>query len=147
VARFVPRPLYPRYPLDKNLGGSQSRSGRCGVEKNLLPRQELNPGRPDRSPSLYQLSYPSSASIPQLHLYDSKPLLLGGQKCISRNKNNHFDVVPLVIRNDVGYATPYSGGIRFESCPGNWLSALKFPVQYQLFLHRSIDSSGYEASR
>jgi hypothetical protein len=25
----------PRYPLDRNLGGPQSRSGRCGEEKNF----------------------------------------------------------------------------------------------------------------
>jgi hypothetical protein len=36
---FTPRPLYfqgktPRYPLDRRLGGSQSRSGRGGEEKN-----------------------------------------------------------------------------------------------------------------
>jgi hypothetical protein len=33
------RPLgnRPRYPLDRRLGGPQSRSGRCEVEKYLLP--------------------------------------------------------------------------------------------------------------
>jgi hypothetical protein len=36
------RPLYPRgknlrYPLDRRLGGPQSRSGRCGVERNPFP--------------------------------------------------------------------------------------------------------------
>jgi hypothetical protein len=46
-----------RYPLDRRLGGPQSRSARCGEEKNLLPCQELNPGRLVLSPSLYQLSY------------------------------------------------------------------------------------------
>jgi hypothetical protein len=45
MVSFTPRPLFPRrknprYPLDTRLGGPQSRSGRCGVEKNplLLPR-------------------------------------------------------------------------------------------------------------
>jgi hypothetical protein len=38
---FTARPLYPRinramYPLDGRLGGPQSRSGRCGREKNLV---------------------------------------------------------------------------------------------------------------
>jgi hypothetical protein len=39
---FTPRPLYPRecrrrYPLDRRLGGPQSRFGRCGEERNLVP--------------------------------------------------------------------------------------------------------------
>jgi hypothetical protein len=40
----APRPLpfylrgnSPRYPLDRRLGGPQSRFGRCGEEQNLLP--------------------------------------------------------------------------------------------------------------
>jgi hypothetical protein len=62
VVSFTPLPLYPRgksprYPLDRKLGGPQSRSGRCGEEKNLaLP--EIEPG--PSSPQLYQLSYPDS---------------------------------------------------------------------------------------
>jgi hypothetical protein len=36
----------PRYPLDRRLSGLQSRSGYCGVEKNLLPRLESKPDRP-----------------------------------------------------------------------------------------------------
>jgi hypothetical protein len=39
---FTPRHLYPRgksswYPLDRRLGGPQSRSGRGGEEKNSQP--------------------------------------------------------------------------------------------------------------
>jgi hypothetical protein len=41
----LPRGKRPRYPLDKRLGESQSRSGRCGKGK-ILHRRELNPGRP-----------------------------------------------------------------------------------------------------
>jgi hypothetical protein len=42
VVNFGPRPLYPRgksprYPLDRRLGGPQSRSGRFGEEKILDP--------------------------------------------------------------------------------------------------------------
>jgi hypothetical protein len=42
VVSFTPRPLYPRgksprYPLDRRLGGPQSRSGRRGEEKILDP--------------------------------------------------------------------------------------------------------------
>jgi hypothetical protein len=38
VVNFTPRPLYPQgkslwYPLDRRLGGPQSRSGRGGEEK------------------------------------------------------------------------------------------------------------------
>jgi hypothetical protein len=33
VVNFTPRPLYPRYPLDRSLGGPQSRSGRRGEVK------------------------------------------------------------------------------------------------------------------
>jgi hypothetical protein len=50
MVSFKLRPLYcrgksPRYPLDRRLGGPQSRSGRCGEDKNLLrlPRNEPRP--------------------------------------------------------------------------------------------------------
>jgi hypothetical protein len=32
----------PRYPLDKRLGGPQSRSGRCGVRKVFAPTGNQN---------------------------------------------------------------------------------------------------------
>jgi hypothetical protein len=35
--RFTPRGKSPRYPLDRRLGGPQSRSGRSGEEKILSP--------------------------------------------------------------------------------------------------------------
>jgi hypothetical protein len=46
VVSFTPRPLYsqgksPWYPLDRRLGGSQSRSGRGGDEKNSQHLSEL----------------------------------------------------------------------------------------------------------
>jgi hypothetical protein len=42
MVSFMPRPLYfqrksPWYPLDRRLGGSQSRSGHGGEEKNSHP--------------------------------------------------------------------------------------------------------------
>jgi hypothetical protein len=48
---FTSRPLYPEgksslYPLDRKLGGHQSRSGRSGEEKNSQPRRESNPKTP-----------------------------------------------------------------------------------------------------
>jgi hypothetical protein len=36
----------PRYPLDRRLGGPQSRSGHGGQEKNSQPRRESNPRTP-----------------------------------------------------------------------------------------------------
>jgi hypothetical protein len=46
VVNFTPRPLYPQrkspwYPLDRGLGGHQSRSGRGGEEKNSQPQPAL----------------------------------------------------------------------------------------------------------
>jgi hypothetical protein len=62
---FTPRPLYlrgkcPRYPLYRRLGGPQSQSGRCGVEKNLLPMPGIEPRPSSPRSSLYRLSYPGS---------------------------------------------------------------------------------------
>jgi hypothetical protein len=53
VVSFMPRPLYPQgkgpwYPLDRRLGGSQSRSGRGGEEKNSEPPPGIEPQNPDR---------------------------------------------------------------------------------------------------
>jgi hypothetical protein len=64
---LYPRRKRPRCPLDRRLGGPQSRSGRCGVEKDLfpLPRIEKRPS----SPSLYRLSYPGSSHYPFLPHY------------------------------------------------------------------------------
>jgi hypothetical protein len=33
----------PLYPLDRKLGGPQSRSGRCGEEKNYQPPPGIEP--------------------------------------------------------------------------------------------------------
>jgi hypothetical protein len=68
VVSFTLRPLYPqrkspRYPLGRRLGGSQSRSGRGGEEKNSQPPPGIepqDPGRPARSSALYRLSYHGS---------------------------------------------------------------------------------------
>jgi hypothetical protein len=48
VVSFSPLPLYlpgknPRYPSDRRLGGSQSRSGSCGEEKHLVPAENQTP--------------------------------------------------------------------------------------------------------
>jgi hypothetical protein len=39
----LPRGKSPRYRLDRRLGGPQSRSGSCGLEKNLLPLLGIEP--------------------------------------------------------------------------------------------------------
>jgi hypothetical protein len=45
--RFTPKSL--RYPLDRGLGGPQSRSGHCGEEKNFaLPGIETSSSSPYR---------------------------------------------------------------------------------------------------
>jgi hypothetical protein len=48
LVSFTTRPLYPQgksscYPLDRRLGGPQSRSGHGGEEKNPQPLPELEP--------------------------------------------------------------------------------------------------------
>jgi hypothetical protein len=48
----------PRYPLDRRLGGPQSRSGLCGEEWNFLPLPGIDPW--PSSPLLYRLSYTDS---------------------------------------------------------------------------------------
>jgi hypothetical protein len=65
VVSFTPRPFYtrgnsPLYPLDRRLGGSQSRYGRRGEETNLAPAGNRTPAVQPLSPSLYWLSYPGS---------------------------------------------------------------------------------------
>jgi hypothetical protein len=51
----MPLQLYVRYPLDRRLGGLQSRSGLYKEEKNItLPGIEPRPS----SPSLNRLSFP-----------------------------------------------------------------------------------------
>jgi hypothetical protein len=50
--RITPQGKSSRYPLDRRLGGPQSRSGRGGEEKNSQPPlgiEHQNPHRPDRS--------------------------------------------------------------------------------------------------
>jgi hypothetical protein len=61
VVRFTLRPLYcegsnPWYPLDRRLGGPQSRSGRGGEEENSQPLPGLEPpDQPARNPTSYPM--------------------------------------------------------------------------------------------
>jgi hypothetical protein len=65
VVSFTTRPLYPQgkipcYPLNRRLGGPQSRSGKVVKRKIPRPCQESNPRTPIVQPivqSLYRLSY------------------------------------------------------------------------------------------
>jgi hypothetical protein len=71
VVSFTPRPLYsqgksPFYPLDRRLGGPQSRSGRGGEEKNSQPLPGLErPDNPDRSPTLHHWATPAPHFLPR----------------------------------------------------------------------------------
>jgi len=54
------------YPLNKSLGGLQSRSGRGGEEKNSQPLPGLEGPRPDHSASssaVYHLAIPAVIAI------------------------------------------------------------------------------------
>jgi hypothetical protein len=56
---LYPRGNSPRYPLDRRMGGHQSRSGSCGKKETLaLPGNEPPPS--SVAQSLYRLPYPGS---------------------------------------------------------------------------------------
>jgi hypothetical protein len=64
VVSFTLRPLYrqgksPWYPLDRRLGGTQSRSGRGGEEKIPRPCRDSNPDHPTSCPALYHWAIPA----------------------------------------------------------------------------------------
>jgi hypothetical protein len=68
---FTHRPLYPQgksrwYPLDRKLGGPQSRSGHGGEEKIPSPRRESNPTTPVVHGIVFNkliiISFPSACS-------------------------------------------------------------------------------------
>jgi hypothetical protein len=68
----LPQGKSPWYPLDRRLGGPQSRSGRGGEEKNSHPPPGIEPQNPDRqarSPALYRLSYSEVKEWVQLYLH------------------------------------------------------------------------------
>jgi hypothetical protein len=51
------RPGGPRYPMDRRLGGPQSRSRRCGDEKNLFPLLGMEPRPSNPNPSLHRRNH------------------------------------------------------------------------------------------
>jgi hypothetical protein len=58
MTSFTPRPLYPRYALDRRLVRAQSRYPRGGEEKNSHPRRESNPRAPTVLPVTSQYTVP-----------------------------------------------------------------------------------------
>jgi hypothetical protein len=67
----LPRGKESLVPLDRRLGGPQSRSGRDGEEKNSqspLGIEPSNPDRPAHSPALYQLNYHALLDIVEVLL-------------------------------------------------------------------------------
>jgi hypothetical protein len=104
---FTPRPLYPQgnspwYPLDRRLGGPQSRFGRSGEEKNSQPPPGIkpwNPDRPARSPVLYRLSYHSTAKYSwtgTLYLHNKRTRRLS----VRSYTHKHFYYVSYRISED-----------------------------------------------
>jgi hypothetical protein len=51
----LPQGKSPRYPLDRRLGGPQSRYGRCGEEENLAPAG-------NRTPAVQPVAIPTELS-------------------------------------------------------------------------------------
>jgi hypothetical protein len=58
VVSFKTRAFYPPYPMDRGLGGSQSRSRRHGELKNVGPTGTRTRTFRSSSQSLYRLCYP-----------------------------------------------------------------------------------------
>jgi hypothetical protein len=89
VVSLTSRPLYPtgnnsRCQLDRRLVEHQNRSGRCGEEENLLSLPGIESGHPDRSHSLYRLSYPDPHLAWQyiLYIHLGKKVI---QRCVRTN--------------------------------------------------------------
>jgi hypothetical protein len=74
------------------LGGPQSRSGRCGVKKNLLSLSGIEP-RPS-SPSLYRLSYPDSSQARNQHQINNpkSPLAFSGLQSVIPQKTEELSI-------------------------------------------------------
>jgi hypothetical protein len=120
----------PQYPLDRWLGGPQSRSGNMEKWKFLpLPGPELRPpGRPARSHSLYRLRYPGSCmDCPVAFIFSY--ILWGSSWGASK--------VFLLIRQEVGHVfPPHSGSsscgrrkrLPYMDIRKCWISGLEQPT-------------------
>jgi hypothetical protein len=74
VVSFTPWPLYPQgrsswYPLDRRLGGPQSRSGCSREEKNSQPLLVLEP------PIIQPVAQHYTAELSRLHPYTVRCLI------------------------------------------------------------------------
>jgi hypothetical protein len=60
MVSFKPKPLYPRYALDRRLDVPQSRYGHWGEEKNFLrlPRNKPRPGLYGEMETVFSLGLP-----------------------------------------------------------------------------------------
>jgi hypothetical protein len=82
MVSFTPLPLYPqkkspRYPLDRSLGGPQSRFGRYGGKKDLAPAG-------NRNPTVQPLAVPVPTDVSRLQHF-----AIGRTK----GKSKHFPVI------------------------------------------------------
>jgi len=77
VVGFMLQPLYsqgksPWFPLDRRLGGFQSRSGRGGEKKNPQPPPGMEPQRlikydkMERTENLFQVAFPENKKITEI---------------------------------------------------------------------------------
>jgi hypothetical protein len=87
---LYPRRKSPRHPLDRRLGGPQSRSGRRGGEKILNPTGTRipTPGRPACSQSLYRLLQNCGTTINQNYSALTKKLFLTYSEIWKKNKKS-----------------------------------------------------------
>jgi hypothetical protein len=90
VVSFTPRPLYshgksPWYPLNRRLGGLQSRSGRGGEEKNSHPQPGL------KSPVIQTVAQRCTTELTRLLCNKAAPLSFWGvQQKTSVSMNSHM---------------------------------------------------------
>jgi hypothetical protein len=86
--RALPPGKEPRYPLDRRLGGPQSRSGRRGEKKNLPLSgiEPRSPDRPARSQTLYCLRYRGSLDLSYISKHLPSP---GNDFSIKMKQNSH----------------------------------------------------------
>jgi hypothetical protein len=107
VVTFTPRPFYPqgkspRCPLDRGLGGPQSRSGHGGEEKNFQPPPGIEPQKPNRPvrslvtiPTELSRFYFTWTCNIQLHwpgiFWDSVTQLVKNP-CLLRNPKVHYRI-------------------------------------------------------
>jgi hypothetical protein len=86
VASFTPRPLYPQgnsppFPLDRRLGGPQSRSGRGGQEKSSHSPPGIEPLNSDR-PACRLVAIPTELSTHKDHQSPEDRIMINTQSVV-----------------------------------------------------------------